>query len=878
MKILDFDIKFAIIDLECLEDYFSLQVSNEKNDIVGIIECTENSHFFKLYNKLKKSTRPMYVFSIDYDKTMLNAMCKVIEQINRGFLKDVNINEMLREINNYLIPKVPADKVNYFRLNREFWQYKIKYEKDNPTRDFKDCYDYALQRIKTQYTGKPLEFIEKYHFLFGKSPLFKKLTINEIPRIYYYIVINKDKEVRPSISLKKLQLIREGYNVKFDFNKYKTIAAVKEDGLYDDWIKYSKNDITSLKKLFMDKPLDDIRKRIYAIKAVQKIKPDFKWTNDMIFSENNTNLICGILGINNPNKKIVIDYPNYIKTNFKPFNDFVNFVNQNSSIEKDRDIKKMYCAKYNVDYIEDDKNIVDGNNVDLRVGSFNSFFYKDLELVFGLGGIHAAVADYIGDDLDHLDYTSQYPSVILQYKELFKNIIDVDLYEAIYNMRVEYKAKLKTLEYGSDEYKECELIVIGLKLILNSAYGLINSNFNLPISCKPLGRFICLKCQSLLLNLLEKLINPINVNTDGVIWKNDGSLNVNQIIKEDENGYFKLDNTKIEKIIQNNVNNYIKVVNGRMKTKGKYNISIKQQINTDEKLSVNLENALNLFQNKEIECYPIYFGKKIDIKHGTDIPYYLTNEKQGYPAIKALVKPLILNIDNQKLYFTSDKDKADKEIYQLYAEKTLKKIYDFTLFTKSKSIMPFIECVLTPDSDENNKIKNKIKLKLYRMFGSELINFKGYKGDLKHDSFRDNTPIKTLIHYKKTQILKSTYCKGFGLSPKGKFLIIDVDIYDKKTGKNKEGWEIIKPLLEELDKLETFQCWNDKTLEYGNKKYIFKYPHEKILKINPEYKKYIEILTNTAAIWSLPKCTPTYDNNWNIPVSIPINLSKKIIK
>lgn len=386
MKIMDFDIKFAIIDLECLEDYFSLQVSNEKNDIVGIIECTENSHFFTLYNKLKKSTRPMYVYSIDYDKTMLNAMCKVIEQINKGFLKGININKMLRDINNYLIPKIPGDKVNYFRLNREFWQYKIKYEKDNPTRDFKDCYNHALQRIKTQYTGKPLEFIEKYHFLFGKSKIYKNLKINEIPRIYDYIVRNKENEIKPNISLKQLQLIREGYNVKFDFNKYKTIAAIKENGLYDDWIVYSKNDISSLKKLFLDKPLEDIRKRIYAIKAVQKIKPGFKYTNDMIFSENNTNLICEVLGIEKPNKKIIIDYPDYVKTNFKKFNEFVSFVNENNSIEKDRDIKKMYCTKYETNYIEDDEIIVDGNKIDIQTGSFNSFFYNGLEIKFGLGG------------------------------------------------------------------------------------------------------------------------------------------------------------------------------------------------------------------------------------------------------------------------------------------------------------------------------------------------------------------------------------------------------------------------------------------------------------------------------------------------------------
>jgi hypothetical protein len=891
-----FDIRFAIVDLECLEDYFSLQVSNEKSDKVSIIECTENSHFFKLYNNLKKSTiqkinRPMYVYSIDYDKTMLNALCKIVEQKNRGQLKGININKMLRDINNYLIPaKGPvkpkkSDEVHYFRLNREFWAFKDKYGKNNPTRDFADCYNYALQRIKSQYTGKCLEFIEKYHFLFGQSKVYKKLTINEVPRIYGYIIIDKEKNVAPSIGLKKLQLIKEDYNVKFNFDKYKTIKDIKDDGLYDYWIKYSKNDITFLKKLFMEKPLDDIKERIYAIRAVQKIKPDLKYTNDMIFTGTHTRLVSGVLSINNPNKKIVIDYPDYIKTNFKKFNDFVSFVNTHNNIKDDKELKKMYCTEYEVNYIEDDEIIMTDDKLESKIGSFNTLNYNGMEIKFGLGGIHGAIPDYTGENLLHSDYTSQYTSIILQYKELFKNIIDVDLYEAIYNMRIKDKANLKNMVYGSDEYNECNLIVTGLKLILNFTFGLINSNFDLPVSCKPLGRFICLKGQSLLLNLLEKLINPINVNTDGIIWKNDGSLNVETITKAD--GYFKLDNNKIEMLLQNNVNNYIKMVKvkafdgtmkNKMKTKGKYNISIKQRINSDEKLSVNLENALNLFQNKEVTCEPIYFGKKINIKHGTDTPYYLTNKKQGYTAIKALKKPLILGIDDELYYFTSDKNKADINVYKHFAEMFLNKIYTFEIFTKTKKIIPYIEYPIIEDSEENNKIKNKNKLKLYRMFGSNHIFFGGFRGDLKATSFINNNPIQNLIHYKKTEIQKSTFCKGFGVAPEDKYLIIDVDIYDKKTGKSKEGYEICNDIIEALEQSNTFTCWNNATSKYGNKKYIFTNPSNKRFKINSEYAKYIELLTHKAMVWSLPNCTPTYFNNETEPNNMSSYLFNKLIK
>jgi len=112
------------------------------------------------------------------------------------------------------------------------------------------------------------------------------------------------------------------------------------------------------------------------------------------------------------------------------------------------------------------------------------------------------------------------------------------------------------------------LIVDGLKLIMNTAYGLINSNYKLPISCKVLGRFICLKGQALLLNLAYKIISfdanikLINVNTDGLIIKLPDEKNhdyIQHIIDDDRNGYFTLGSDKIDLLVQSDVNSYIKI-------------------------------------------------------------------------------------------------------------------------------------------------------------------------------------------------------------------------------------------------------------------------------------------------------------------------------
>ena len=875
------NLKYSIIDTEVLEDYFSIQLKNESMDKTEVYECYNDDDIINVYNLLKAATRPMYAYSIDYDKVIINCLCKFVEK------GTTNIVYHLRKISDYMIKY----KINYFRLNREFWvDGYFKLEKTDQYIDYKELFNRAIIRTKSLYNNEHVSrFLDEYGYILAKSQVYKNLIINSIPKILFYYTIKKDKTLQMTISLKVLQLYKQGYNVRFDLSKYTKIADIKKDGLYDKFIEYSINDVKFLEEIFLEKPKDDIEKRYYAAKAVKSINPKIEIGINELYSENDTALITKVLSIDRPIKNIEIDYTKYIHTPYKEFNDFVTFVSKNNDVKRDKELKDGYCTLFKKNYIEDDYQIVLDDKVDVIINSFDTIDLNGTLVKFGLGGAHGAIDKYIMDNLLHLDYTSQYPSVILQYKHLFKNIIDVDLYEAIYNMRVNSKPKVKELEAlgnDTDELIELRKLVNGLKLILNTAYGIINSNFDLPISCKPLGRFICLKGQSLLLNLGHKLISKDdriklpNINTDGIIVKLPDDCNIDQIIKEDVDRYFVLGVDKIDKIIQKDVNSYLKIMNGKLKTKGSFNIKIKQNINTHERLSVNTINAIRLINKQSVKVLPIYFNTKwIDLEEKA---YYFTTQDKGQIAIKTTKKPEILSINGESMYFTDNIEDADEDLYKYYAEIVEAKIMDFTFVNSENKNLPYYKDTLTDDVEENNKLKRKIKRQLTGLFknddiaGSKMIGLVGYKGNNKANSYIDGEPIEPLVHYNMTQIQNSTYCKGFSLNPANTFIIFDIDLFDKHTGYLKKGWKKCKDFIQVLKDLNTFECWNNKT-ERVNRKFIFKCSED--INLIDNYDGYIEILKDKATIWSIPDDTDiNYHCNFEAPKTLNLDEIKAHIK
>lgn len=357
-------IEYNIIDVESLNGFFSLQLRSDSMNEVKVFKCYNDSDIKSLYyNVICKISKPNYFYSIDYDSTMINFLCKLVE---KGY---INIIGHLRRLNDLII----VHKLNYFKMNKYFWVDSKGIE------DFK----IAIEKTKRHFNSNGVNyFLDNYSSLLGKSKVFKGMIFNSIPKIMYYYTVQKDKSLKPIISLKNLQLILEGYQIKFDLNKYDSIDQIRADDLEDLWDEYSINDVNSLYNIFQGKPLEDIKIRLSAIEAVQRFNPEFRVSDSAIYSENNTSLITSILEIENP-ENVNIDYCEHIKTNHKKFNDFVEFCNNNKSIIYDKDLKTAYCEQFEKNYIEDDYNI---NFGEVQINSFDEIELKGVLCKFGLGG------------------------------------------------------------------------------------------------------------------------------------------------------------------------------------------------------------------------------------------------------------------------------------------------------------------------------------------------------------------------------------------------------------------------------------------------------------------------------------------------------------
>ncbi len=129
--------------------------------------------------------------------------------------------------------------------------------------------------------------------------------------------------------------------------------------------------------------------------------------------------------------------------------------------------------------------------------------------VFGWGGIHGAPDEplYRTGLLLHVDVTSYYPSIMIRYDMLSRNVKDKDVYKQIYDTRVALKKAGKKAEQAP------------YKIILNSTYGICKDPSSAAYD--PLqANNVCVNGQLLLLDLLwhlEDLIDLIQSNTDGLI-------------------------------------------------------------------------------------------------------------------------------------------------------------------------------------------------------------------------------------------------------------------------------------------------------------------------------------------------------------------------
>lgn len=184
---------------------------------------------------------------------------------------------------------------------------------------------------------------------------------------------------------------------------------------------------------------------------------------------------------------------------------------------------------------------------------------------FAWGGIHGARNQYQAEGiLVSVDVASFYPSLMLEYDFLSRNVEDPNLYQQVYNERL----RLKNLKDPMQQ---------PYKIVLNSTYGAMKHQYNNLYDPRQANN-VCVGGQLLLLDLIERL-EPywilVQSNTDGLIGKirqKSDLATIKTICKEwEERTRMKLDFDIFNRIFQKDVNNYIIIKdNDSYKSKGAY--------------------------------------------------------------------------------------------------------------------------------------------------------------------------------------------------------------------------------------------------------------------------------------------------------------------
>ncbi|MGG2091340.1 hypothetical protein AB1283_01060 [Bacillus sp. S13(2024)] len=214
--------------------------------------------------------------------------------------------------------------------------------------------------------------------------------------------------------------------------------------------------------------------------------------------------------------------------------------------------------------------------------------------VFAWGGIHGAIPKYKDEGIIlAADVASLYPSLMIEYGYISRNVKNPSKFKEIRDKRLELKAKKDPRQ-------------LPMKIVINANYGAMKDQYN-PLFDPLMSNNVCLAGQLLLLDLIEKLephCKLIQSNTDGVFIKVEKESDieiVKSIAKEWETRTrLDLEWEVFEKIYQKDVNNYIIIdKNGKYKSKGAY---VKKLNNLDYDLPIVNKALIN------------YFTKGIDIE------------------------------------------------------------------------------------------------------------------------------------------------------------------------------------------------------------------------------------------------------------------------
>ena len=301
-----------------------------------------------------------------------------------------------------------------------------------------------------------------------------------------------------------------------------TINRKLTDDEIEEVVRYCRHDVEQTIKVFIQRKSE--------FESVMSLIKTFKLPLNYI-SKTKVQLSAIILGARKTlrDDEFDIQFPNTLK------------------IDKYKDIYNWYKNPINRDYTKE-----------LRVD------VSGVEHIFAWGGLHGAIPNYISEGkFLNIDVASYYPSLMIEYDWLSRNVPDSSKYSEIRDKRLAYK-------------KEHNPLQAPYKIVLNGTYGDMKDKFNNLYDPRQANN-VCIGGQLLLLDLIEKLEGKcklIQSNTDGLIVKieKDNDQEIVDICKEWEHRTkMGLEYDYYVKMIQKDVNNYIIVAeDGHYKSKGAY--------------------------------------------------------------------------------------------------------------------------------------------------------------------------------------------------------------------------------------------------------------------------------------------------------------------
>ncbi len=297
--------------------------------------------------------------------------------------------------------------------------------------------------------------------------------------------------------------------------------------------------------------------------------------------------------------------------------------------------------------------------VDWYKNPINLDYKKSLEInvagvphIFAWGGIHGAIPQYCGEGIFiNMDVTSYYPSMMIRYNWLSRNVKDPKKFEEIYHQRVAYKK-------AKDPRQE------PLKNVLNGTYGASKDKFNALYDPRQANN-VCVGGQLLLLDLIEHLeghCKIIQSNTDGILVKintwEDYDIIDNVAYEWESRTGMKLEFDLYKKVFQKDVNNYVLVdFDGKYKTKGAY---VKKLNALDYDLPV-VNEALVKYMTENI---PV----EKTINNCNELKKFQKIVKVSGKYLYGLKNPTFKTIKS-KQYWNHDGEKLNDRTFRVFASK-----------------------------------------------------------------------------------------------------------------------------------------------------------------------------------------------------------------